>query len=263
MAKRKLPVPIEHASMISAITNLPDFSVLLWTNPQKSAIENRKEYWRLIGERIDYFQLKLCGFNPPDPLEERKLHPGWEEFIKLVSLYDFATLNLMIDQFETIKAAAVKEGRNFPFDDARELFAQRCRELANSEVAEEVSARGVNQGGTLTQQRVGLTKINALFKGRLPEEEESSILADFRTHKEWCVFWLFPVWQAVLESTPTKNLQRCWEDYLDAFKSLLQLLKKESDIVQDAKLLRPKWSAGHIFDPKTGRPLIYQPLYIS
>ena len=68
MAKRKIPIPSEHEYMISVIKNLPDLTIWLWTDPQKSALENRKEYWHLIGRRIDYFQLKFCGYNPPDPL---------------------------------------------------------------------------------------------------------------------------------------------------------------------------------------------------
>ena len=247
--------------MILVIKGLPDLSIFLWTDPQKSAIENRKEYWNLIGKRIDYFQLKLCGYNPPDPVEEKELHPGWKEFINLISLYDFATLNLMISQFEVIKAAAIKEGRNFPFDNARELFAERCRELANSEVVEEISSRSVNNGNSLTNQQDGMTKLSFFLKGKVETEEEEELLEEFRTHKEWCVFWLFPVWKATIDGIPSKPLKRCWEDYLDAYKDVLKLFKKGSSVPDESKLIRPKWSAGHLFDPKTGKPLIYESLY--
>lgn len=183
MDKRKLQVPREHKHMISVIGGLPDFSLFLWTDPQKSTFENRKEYWHLIGQMIDYFQLKQDGFKPPNPLEEQQIHPGWKKFIKVISVYDFATLNLMIDQFETIKALAVKEGRNFSFNNARELFAQRCRELANSEVVEEIGARGVNNGFSMTKQREGMTELKTFFSGNLPSDKEEEILAGCRTHK--------------------------------------------------------------------------------
>lgn len=263
MAKRKMLVPREHKYMVSAIKSLPDLSIFLWTDPQKSALENRKEYWSLIGRRIDYFQLKMCGYNPPDPLDDRKLHPGWKEFIEISSAYDFATLNLMIDQFEVIKAAAVEDGRNFSFANARELFSQRCRELANGEVLEEIGSSSVNTGGSITKQRDGLTKFKIFLAGNLPTDEEDQLLADLSTHQEWCIYWLFPVWKAVVDSTPSKTLKRYWEDYLDTFKAVLKLFKKGIEVPDEAKLLRAKWSAGHLYDPKTGRPLIYQSLYIS
>ena len=53
MGKKKIPIPPGHKSTNTVIKTLPDLSILLWTDPQKSALENRKEYWRLIGARID------------------------------------------------------------------------------------------------------------------------------------------------------------------------------------------------------------------
>ncbi len=269
MAKRKFPVPVDHRATVSAIKELPDLSVLLWTNPQQMALENRKEYWRLIGRRIDYFQLKACGYNPPDPLEERELHSGWKEWIKTLSAYDFATLNLMINQFNAIKSAAIKDGRGFPFDSPRELFTERCRELANSEVVEEIGSNKANQGTALTKQRSGLAELDAFFKGRLDKAGKDKPLSEFRSHKEWCVFWMFPVWQvrwgtqaARLEPQAAKQFMYCWSGFLDAFWDVRQLIKKKSELATaGATLLGAKWSFGYVFDPKTGRALSPLPIY--
>ncbi len=200
MAKRKFPVPSDHRSMVSAIKNLPDLSISLWTYPQIIALENRKDYWCLVGQRIDYLELKSRGFNRIDPLEAEEIHPEWRELTGVLSYYDFATLNLMIDQFKTIKDTAIEERRNFPFTNARELFTKRCRELANSEMLEEIGSRDVNRGDSLTKERVRLTELNAFFRGRLEEDKERELLTGFRTHEEWCVFWMYPVWRAVKEA---------------------------------------------------------------
>lgn len=244
-----VPLPPEHQEMILAIKCLPDNEdIKLWTLYQKPMLINQDNYWNNFAIRIDYLQKIQAGFLLEDPIDDEVLHPLQRELIDVESRYKFAILNLLIEGWETIKNTAIREGREFPFGNPRELFAQLCREEAKKEVGR-ITSREINQGPTLKELRIASTILISFYGGKFEPELQVRFLARFQ-EGSWCQFWVFAIWQERNKS----KLRDHWKEFINTLKTRIHFLK-ETKHCNGAKLVAPKWSDGNVAYSDTGKPV--------
>lgn len=214
------PLPQEHERMIAAIMRLPDIEVQLWETNQQEEIENKRNFWRYIGMRIDYLQKVQAGFLLTDPLNDKELHPRQREYLDIFSRYKFAIFNVVIKGWSLIKDAAIREGRKFPFQNPRELFTEMCREFANDPV-EDMTRTGVDPAPTLNAVRDLMTQLGKLCRRSLEEDKEKELLSLLRD-SDWCLFWIF----ATQGYWFKKELRPEWQQFLDLHKNFTRFIKE-------------------------------------
>lgn len=255
----KFSMPPEHKTMIAALKKLPDHTVPIHYWHQRQNLQEQKKMWMWVGNRIDYLQLVQFGLLPDDPCNDSRLHPAQSEHIALISSYFAAILNLLIGNhkakvsgFALVKEAAAREKKEFSFNDPRELFAQICREFANSPIGNEIASE---EPGNLTELRSNFRQQSAFYRDKLTPEAAAAILEECRRSTYWNDFWIFAVWQKRDVDVRKKGLRSFWKEFLAAHKQLTKFVcdKKDKDGVR--LVIPEERPTGLHVDPKTNRVL--------
>lgn len=243
----------EHRQMIFAIKQLPICPSIAQTDDQKNWLKHTQNFWFYMGLRLNYLQLKQLGFLPLDPIDDPNLHPSLREQIDLFSSHFFQMLQVVIKGLPFIKDAAIREGRNFNFDDPRDLFTEICRDCSKSAV-EDVFSKGIDQGVELNQARASWTTMSKFYRGRLSKDylgksvcknelSEEQILSDLKS-SDW--FWQFAVFKHQF-----KGLREPWKEFLKTYKNFNRFIHE----TQGTRLMMLKWHSGHAVYSSTSRPL--------
>lgn len=254
-----IQLEFEHRKMVYAIAQLPEIPVplKLWTDDQKGFIQDAKNRWKWIGLRIDYFQKYQLGYRPEDPIDDPLLHPLHKEYYNLISCWLFDIFNMLNHGFEHIRDASIQNGKDFPFQNPRELFVQVCRELSENGV-KNATSRNINQGSTLNQVREDLALINELFRERLDEPNKkgritkTQLLAIYQASHSWCEFWIYALFKHRLKP----ELRDYTNKFLRSHKTLLSFFKK-SRTRGNYQLGVNKWNCGQAVDSATGKAVRY------
>ncbi len=246
----------EHRRMIFAIKQLPICPSIAQTDDQKNWLKHMQNFWVYMGLRLDYLQLKQLGFLPVDPIDDPNSHPRLREHLDLFSSYFFQMLQVVIKGFPFIKDAAIREGRNFNFDNPRDLFTEICRDCSKP-VIEDAFSKGIDQGVELNQVRAVGTTMSKFYRGRLSKDysgksvcknelSEEQILLDLKSG-DWFCFWQFAVFKHRF-----KELREPWKEFLKTQKNLNRFIHETN---QGTRLMMLKWHSGHAVYSSTSRPL--------
>lgn len=240
---------LEHQKMVSTIKRLPDIQIQTKTRDQRILLSDQKNFWRLIAERVDFFQFVRLGYKPLDPLNDEKLHPFHYNKIDVMSRYYFAILELVIEAFPIIQEVAIREGRSFPFENPRELFGQICRDNAIGSTAE-LQSDELNQGFELKPLRKNLRTWHAFYRdgNALPEKKHKEILLQLQTG-DWSGFWIFAIW----DDKTRKPLRDTWEKFKAAHKAVCQFADKND--YSNGKATMIKLNAGKAFCSSSMQPV--------
>lgn len=247
-----------HKQMISVIKQLPICPLIAQTNDQKNWLKHMQNFWVWMGLRLDYLQLKQLGFLPMDPIDNPDLFPRQREHLDLFSSHLFQTLQVVIKGFPFIKDAAIREERNFNFDNPRDLFTEICRDWSKSDI-EAPFSKGIDQGVELNQVRAAWTTMSKFYRGRLSkdftgksvcenEPTEDQILSDLKSG-DWVGFWQFAVFKHRF-----KELREPWKEYLKTHKNLNRFIH-ETKPIEGTSLVLLKWHSGHAVYSSTNTPL--------
>lgn len=256
----KFSMPPGHKTMIASVKKLPDHATPIHYQPQQQNLQEQKKTWMWIGTRIDFLQVVQLGFlpndSPLDPCKDISLHPAQSNHIDVASSYFVSILNLLIGNprakisgFLLTKKAAAHEGKEFPFTNPRELFAQICREFADSPIGNEISSEEPNN---LTELRLNFRQQSAFYRKRLPDEETKAILEECRNSNTWSDFLTFAVWE---KTERDRAIKPFWKEFLAAHKEITKFIcdKKDKDGV---RLVVPEERpTGRRVDPKTRQVL--------
>ncbi len=247
----------EHKQMISKIKPLPICPSTARTQDQKIWLKDRQNFWVWIGLRLNYLQLKQLGFQPVDPIDTPDLDSRQRESLDLFSSYLFQILQVIIKGFSFIKDAAIREGRDFYFDNARELFIEICRDWAKSGL-EDAFSEGIDRGSELNQVRTAWTTMSKFYRGRLSKDyigksvcknelNEEQILSDLK-NSDWFGFWQFAVFKHRF-----KELREPWKEFLKTQKNLCKFIH-ETKPKEGTTLTMLKWNSGHAVHSDTNSP---------
>ncbi len=245
----------EHRQMIFAIKQLPVCPSIAQTDDQKNWLKHMQNFWVSMGLRLDYLQRKQLGFLPVDPIDNPGLPLGHREYLDLFSSHFFQMLQVIIKGFPFIKDAAIREGRNFNFNNPRDLFTEICRYCSKS-VIEDAFSKDIDQGVELNQARASWTTMSKFYRGRLSkdysgksvcknEPSEEQILSDLKS-SNWFWFWQFAVFKHRF-----KELREPWKEFLKTYKNLNRFIHE----TQGTRLMMLKWHSGHAVYSSTSRPL--------
>lgn len=212
-------------SLRLVLEELPPLDLILLrqdlTFQQQWLWKNQETLWKGIGMKIDYLQLKRMGFILEDPFDAPGFDPVSKVIMNRKANTSFAELNLMIAGWELIKEAALKNKKDFPFNNPRELFAEYCKQQAITATQDFLST-DINQGEPLTETRQYYRDLGALYRGRVGEkdvEKERRALLDFLNSNDWFRFSIYAIWGH--QNCPKFNngeLKRAWKEFLKAFK---------------------------------------------
>ena len=256
----KFPLPPEHKLMVAFLKELPDETLPIVHQRQQQNLQQKQKTWQWIGNRIDFLQTVQLGFLPNnsglDPCNDSRLHPAQSKHLDVTSGYLMAILTLLIGNlrakisgFILTKEAAEKEGKDFPFTNPRELFAEICREFANSPVGDDAASDELNN---LTQVRSNLRLQSEFFRKRLPPEETRALLEDCRTSPLWSEFWVYAVWHYAERDRAIKPF---WKAFLMAHKAFVSFVCSTKDNYGARLIVPQERAAGCLVDPKTNRVL--------
>ncbi|MBA2750334.1 MAG: hypothetical protein H0U45_16790 [Tatlockia sp.] len=247
----------EHRQMISAVKQLPSSLFIARTQDQKIWLKDRKNFWVWMGLRLNYLQLKQLGFQPVDPIDNPDFDPRQRESLDLFSSYLFQILQVIIKGFSFIKDAASHEKRDFPFNNARELFIEICRDWVKSGL-EDAFIEGIDRGSELKQVRTAWTTISKFYRGRLSEDytgksvcknelNEEQILSDLK-NSDWFGFWQFAVFKHRFQ-----ELREPWKEFLKTHKNLCNFIH-ETKPKEGTTLKMLKWNSGYAVHSDTNSP---------
>jgi hypothetical protein len=232
--------------MVSAIKELPDIYFQPKTHHQRNALSSQKNYWGWIGLRIDFLLLKQSGYLPEDPANDKNLHPFHSKTIDVMSCYYFAILEIVIKAFPTIQEAAIREKRQFTFENPRNLFIQICRDLANGGTAS-LRSEELNQGLELKRLRKNLRLWNAFYKDSL-EDNKDEILLHLQKG-DWSEFWIFAIWKY----RHKKELRNTWKNFLQNHTNVCRFTEKND--YSGVKVSTQKWNKGKSYRSDSGKPI--------
>lgn len=238
-------IAMEHQQMIRLIQELPEFSILsLWTPEQSQYLENQKRFWVKIGVRIDYLQQLLLGYRPQDPVELES-HPVLKVKVKVYSDYLFALLQVIISVFDEIKRVSKKKGIDFPFQDPRQLFAQICKEFADSSI-KPIVHYGAGNGPTLSEIRNYQQRASKFYRGKLSTQESEEMVEAFFKSGFWAGFAIAAIYSNEgaqhLQNPRTERGQK-WKSFKDAHKQLYRFVKSQKVGALRWNRGRPVWSS--------------------
>lgn len=246
------------------LDELPPLDLILLkqflTSDQQKEWENQRNFWKGIGMKIDYLQLDELGFvELEDPFNNPEFDPVFRIQLDIATNTLFAKLKIMIAGWELIKGAALKNKKDFPFNNPRELFAEYCKQRAVSATQYFLST-DINQGESLTEIRQYYRDLGALYRNRLEEDEEKRALDDFLNSNNWFRFTIYAIWKYKRSKKFNRgNLKRAWEQFLDSFK-------EESAMVCDKNFFKKhkvelnclKWNQGRPVHTKSSRPAVFK-----
>lgn len=199
----------------------------------------RRIFWSLVGRRIDYLQMLQLGFREKDVLLE--IDPKYRETVKAYSDYYFALLQVAIKDWLLIKDVARKQGRDFPFENPRELLAEIAKEVGSREMLVPNAASTGKEYGfnevALTKEQIHrcMATIQKIYKLsetlNKNEKGDSTKVAYFLAALlpgSWSEFIQGVVLGVFLMNASTKNYRSLknqkpyWDDFANAHKALVK-----------------------------------------
>jgi len=216
------------------------------TLEQEDFWEQEKRRWKIIGARIDYLQMEALGFILPDPLD------GIDEsvfkiYFDLATRMQYQELQLMIAGWELIKDKAIAEGRDFPFRNPRELFAESCRQIAAYTV-EPALSRGINQGDSAENIRKIYRDTNSFYRDsdRLDKKRQAQMMEEHKNSPYWREFLIYAIWEKKLDKKFNRGkLSLAWRNFLNACKAESAMVCTKNYFSQHkCRLVTCKWNQG-------------------
>jgi hypothetical protein len=242
----------EHKEMVLEIMTLPDCPIIPWTSDQRSWLQNEKNFYQMVATRIDYLQARQLGFLPNDPSEHPLLTLSHKNWLKAYSQLLFSTLQIVVNGWELIREAALKDCRQFNFANPRKLFVEICREDINTYALEHVFSHGANRGIQLKELRRLYREEAKFYRGGFYENEEEKLL-ELRAGN-WEKFCIFAIWNYRLRC---KNigLKYAWKSFFEAHKIINRLIQ-ETKIAEDGgQTISLQWHNGEAFNFATSTPV--------
>lgn len=204
-----------------AIQKLPPLQLVVLRNlstEQTQIWHHRQNYWRLIGQQLDYLQLDQLGFKQKKKLEETELHPAFKELISITANGFLAELNLMNIGWDLIKNFAAENKTDFPFENPRQMLAERCKQLSILQ-AQNFLTNDINQGTTLDEVREHYRYCTAFMRDRLDPDEEKTAFSALLNSGDWFGFTVCAIWDSRLDNNYKKGkLKQAWKNFLQSFK---------------------------------------------
>jgi hypothetical protein len=241
-------LPQEHKDLISTICLLPEIPVIaFWRKEQSGEIKRQKNLWKWTGGRIDYLQQKQMGFLIDDPANLLTI-PILKTKLIVRSDYFFCFLQVIIDGFDIIKSAAHRKGKDFPFNNPREVLAAICKEQAQEQI-NEITSRDIGNGVTISQARKEQSLIGKFYRGSLSDEETEALCLFFEDSGLLTGFVIASIYQG----TGKRYLKKwhSWQQFKKAHKNYCKYLNSpETHLV--------KWEGGHPVWTDTCQPVLYE-----
>jgi hypothetical protein len=233
-------LPEDHQDMILAIAEIPPRpSRPTKTKDQQTWLINENNFNRWIGLRIDYLQAKQLGFLPQDPLDHPLFDPRFKPWIAVESQYYFAILQIVIEGWELVKEAALRENREFPFKNPKELIIEIFREKSLEYASDKVFSPELGAGFTLNEIRQNFRKSSKFLRGRLEPTDEARELEACRKGR-WREFIVFAIWRYRFRGKQYKKLQQAWKSFLDAHKAMSAFIHSVPTPTDEEKLISMK-----------------------
>lgn len=236
---------------------LPPFQLIAnknLTQEQSQIWKHRKNYWRLIGEYLDYLQIKQAGYPLRDPLDSYRLDKAIKNFISISARGYFAELNVMTASWDLIIAFAAENKREFPFESPSQMLAERCKRLSILQSEASLSAE-INQGNTLGEVRDDWANYKRLIHGKLKASEvEKSVLPALLESNDWFDFVICAVWH----HTTKREVRKAWNNFKDAFDEEAAMWQKKDYFKElDVRLASIKWHQGIPVDAQSSRRITF------
>ncbi len=248
-----IQLPQEHRDMILAIAEIPPRTTKCKTKDQQTWVINENNFNRWIGLRLDYLQQKQLGFLPNDPLDHPFFDPRFKPWITVESEYWFALLQIAIEGWKLIKEAAIREKREFPFRNPRELIVEVFREKSLEYALEKVFSTELGTGFTLNEIRQNFRESSKFLRGRLEANDEARELEACRSGR-WREFCIFAIWE-YRHRGKHKKVRQAWKNFLDAHKAKSAFLHSLPSPTDKEKLVSLKWNRGHAIGSVTDSAL--------
>ncbi|BAY88019.1 hypothetical protein NIES267_75610 (plasmid) [Calothrix parasitica NIES-267] len=231
-----------------AIQKLPPIQLVLLRKlsiEQNQIWQHRQNYWRLIGQQLDYLQLDQLGFKPTNLLESVELHPAFKELINITAKGFLAELNLMNVGWDLIKVFAAENKTDFPFENPRQMLAERCKQLSMLQ-AQNFLTNDINQGITLDEVREDYRHCTAFMRDRLDPDEEKTAFSALLNSGDWFGFTVCAIWNYRQDKNYKKGeLKKTWKAFLQSFKEESAMwCRKDYFKKYGVKLSSLKWSEG-------------------
>lgn len=244
-----------------AIQKLPPFQLVLLRKlsiEQNQIWQHRQNYWRLIGQQIDYLQLDELGSKPKNPLDSTQLHPAFKELTSITAKGFLAELNLMNIGWDLIQDFAAKKKTDFPFENPRQMLAERCKQLSILQ-AQNFLTNDINQGTTLDEVREHYRYCTAFMRDRLDPDEEKIAFSALLNSGDWFSFTVCAIWNHRQDKKYKKGkLKRAWEDFLQSFKEESAMwCRKDYFKKYGVKLSSLKWSEKKPVCADSSKPAIF------
>lgn len=249
MLQNTNPIPfLENQIMVAAIMQLPDSDFKPKKRDQMLMLISNKNFWGLIGKRIDFLQLKQFGHLPEDPLDNHRLDDFSRKKVDVHSRHYFSILQLVIEGFRNIQKAAIAKERHFPFETPRQLFAQICRDIANGGISA-LSSEGLNQGVGLKEFRKQARRCNAFYKDSASTENEKEAILLQLQKGNWFEFWIFAIWEHRYE----REFVNSWKDFVRTHTDIGKFLDKNDYPGKNVSMV--KWNDGNAVRSESCRPI--------
>jgi hypothetical protein len=165
---------------------------------------------------INYLDAVYFGVRPADPFDavEWGGHGFERENLRLRANLMWCQLRLVILGFDSIREAALKEGRDFPFENPRMLFVEILREQFSQD-CKALLADGILQGSSITEIRKTGKQQSALYRGRHGGDSVEQEFLDICKRSGWSGFWKYAIW----DKRFSKSLRHDWERFLRSHKA--------------------------------------------
>lgn len=238
----------DHKELISTIYLLPDIpAIKLWRKEQSAELKQQQTFWKWIGVRIDYLQRKQLGFQIDDPADKIEI-PILKEKLIVHSDHFFSLLQVLIDSFDIIKAAAEKKQRHFPFKHPRELLSEICRENAQAKLEEVTSQEVDNDCPSISQIRKEQSLIGKFYRGTLDDQLMQELCQSF----EDCGLLTGFVIASIYQGTEKRYLRKwhSWQRFKKAHKNYCKYLN-------NSQTSSVAWKAGYPIWTDTCQPVLF------
>lgn len=247
-----------------AMCRLPPLYLILpkrdLTLEQKRFWKNQKNTWMLVGKKIDYQQRKSIGFtNLTDPLDNPEIEPAFKTYLDIVANTLLKKLNIMTAGWDLIQEAALKNKKDFPFVNARKLFAEYCKQQA-IKATQHCLSTDIHQGETLGELRGHHKDLKDLYEGNVKGDEETRALSDLLNSNDWFKFSVYAIWRnRRSEEYNDGQLKTAWEEFTKAFKKENTMVCNKNFFKKHGvKLSCLKWNQGRPVHTKSSRPAIFE-----
>jgi hypothetical protein len=249
---------LEDISLISFFSTLPPAKVRSehnLTQEQNWQWEQEKIKWKIIGSRIDYLQKIQAGLIVKDPFSDPGFDLAYRDLFDVVTNRLFAELNLMIAGWEEIRDIALTNQRNFSFISPRELFAERCKQQAES-LAKNFISNDISRYETLQSIRGNYRYVNKFYRNNLQESEHNKMLKTYSESDSWGRFAIYAVWDyRHNKKFNGGKISRAWINFLEAFKQESKFACKKNDLKKyGVKINTIKWCQGKPVYTSTNQP---------